>query len=242
MSDDTYRTSLSDLNLFLQEPALWFFKNYLHHRHPGSPKFSLGRAVETGVNYHLLMDWSIEQCIAYAMQEFHVLTDGVADEEHMNTVALVPGMVTHACAAMDTYGKPDEVQKRIERIHGPTGIKIVGYIDYLYPRAVVDLKTKSKMATTLPARDLRQITWYADVTERPPEVVAVTKSASKVFQITEAELVRARKEIDWACNAMVRIKRNEDRWQDVARLYPPREYDNYMWTDKARQAAKDIYG
>lgn len=235
-------SSMSDVSLFLDEPALWFLRNFLRHRDPGGAKAWRGRAVETGVNYHLMMDWPVERCIAWASDEYWFFAEGEISEETTAEHGRIGAMVTNACDLFGNYGKPQVLQKRLEAIDAASGVRIVGYADMVYEDCVRDLKTKERMPSKHRAADLRQLTWYSDVLSRPAKLVYVTERQAREVPVTEPEMATARLEIGWALHAIARVKRDAERWREIALDYPPRDYTGWRWSDKTREMAREIYG
>lgn len=242
MSDKPIYSSMSDIALFLDEPALWFFKNFLRHRDPGTPKMWRGRAVEAAVNYHLLADWPLGKCLQWASEEYWQFAEGEITDEIQKFHDQAVKMTPIAIEAMGNYGKPLALQQRIERRH-PTGVHVVGYADMVYEDAVRDLKTKDRMPSRPKPADLRQLTWYSDALGRPAEFVHVTVREHRIMTLDEAAMAIARSEIDWALQTILKVRAEEEHWREIAReYYPPRDFAGYRWTDATRQLAREVYG
>ena len=165
--------SASQINAFIDQPALWVMEKLFKMRGPTTPMMVRGSSVEAGLE-HLLRnpDAPFEEGLRlthkYFDKEMALNTHHKRQTERDN---LEP-MLRLALEQMRPLGIPDEQfdiapsgdkQKKIEIYLDGIEVPIIGYLDFVYSDRglCVDLKTTGAMKSTLDANYSRQGAIYA---------------------------------------------------------------------------------
>lgn len=162
--------SPSSINAWLNCPSLWILEKLLKHRSAMGAAGHRGTATEVGVSAGLF-DHKLtpEECTAKATPVYDKLTALSGDPKRDSERGVIPGMVKQGLALRE-HGVPfmpndtprygAEAQHKIEiRLEG-VSVPIIGFLDWLYPDEVLDLKTTLRVPSAMSETHLRQATVY----------------------------------------------------------------------------------
>lgn len=258
MDRDIRTIGLSDVNLFLEEPAAFFLKRFLRHRGESGPKAHLGTAVEFGLASYLLAGGeeilpfmqSNESATlvppwedgayarAQAERRFRELTLGEITEEIEGLHGQIGPMLQQAIPHLKSK-QLLTFQSRTETVL--CGVRVVGYTDFTFPGEVVDLKTTQRVPSEPHDNHLRQVAFYSHVKGLSPRLLYVSEKKSAWYEVTQEQQEEAMYQTRLALNAMSRIVNSQRPWEEIAELYPPRKMSSYRYDDEARRLIRTVW-
>lgn len=156
--------SASQINLWLNAPSLWVMEKLMGKRGGMGCAAHRGTAAEAGISAGLFdPSLSHEDCVAVAMPVYDRLTALSGDPKRDAERAVIPGMIQQGLALRE-HGLPirpnEGDQHKIEvRLEG-VSVPIIGYLDWLYPEEVLDLKTTNRVPSAMSETHLRQASLY----------------------------------------------------------------------------------
>ena len=231
--------SASSLALYRNEPALWCLK-YLHRvKDEAGPAAKRGTAVEAGVDA-LAYGFDEAQAIQTALDNFAVNTAGEASDEIEKERAAIPHMMRQAFALLKPLGTPEARQVKIEFWLDRIEVPLIGYVDYVYDGALVDLKTTHALPSKPRPDHVAQVALYACArNEKPALLYATTKKA--VIYRDEIDLNEGIRVIQRSARALrAMLSRCEDKHQASAMFAP--DFERFYWNDQTKAAAMEVYG
>jgi hypothetical protein len=252
--------SASQINRFLSEPSLWVLDRLFGIRSEGGPNMWRGTAVEAGCDLALFAGADDDAAINVALQAFDREAQGLVDEQTDKARGEIPIYLKNLLPSMRELGMPLVKQARISINIDGIDAEIMGYVDYIYSLRLLDLKTTSRM----PSVDgdgrikdkwdhIRQMAIYERAKSLPPTLVYVTPGKPDkgkdhkppmFYTPSRDELDTAMRQIEAGCRAMQRIIRASNNGRDpreIAELFPPRDFDGYMWDKTTRTIATEIW-
>lgn len=245
--------SASQVNTFLDEPALWLLKEFRGYRSEAGPGAWRGSAIEQAMDVLVYnREAPDEELMARVMDRFEDDAQGDlsddTDREREKIKAYMDNLVPWA-RKLD-WPKPDATQ--IKKEHWIDGVDdpLLMYLDYSWPDVVRDLKTTGRA----PSFDkdtgyiknpshVRQMAIYSKATGKPVELIYVTPTKDRepiIYRLSEEEIEIGMSEVRAALMAMQRLRRSGD-FTRIAELFPPRDVTSFRWDDAARQQAKTIW-
>lgn len=235
----TLRISPSQINLFLNEPAIWVLNKF--HKVYGDMGASakLGIAVEKGLQAILQQGLNFEDALSWANNVFTEDTIGLPQDEIDKERVYIEPMLKQAVEVFLQFGEPKgyqvEIKGEIE------GVGVLGKADFEYD-FFVDLKTTKRMPScveNLAAEHLRQLAIYRRLTGREQKLAYVTDKKNAVYTPTDSQYLTAEKEIK---HAVIAMKTAWDLGHEKAQqIYPPRNYGSFYWDPKTLTAAQEIW-
>ncbi len=257
-SSTDFHTSPSDLNLFLEEPALWFVKQFLGYRTISGASAHRGTAIEFGLASHLLgalakpVDEAHNVPIGedapsepkqralyrYRQLTFGEITDDIEDE--FKNVGLMFDQAVLSFKNRATEGEKPLIQwgKRINTTI--EGLAVQGILDFVYPDCLVDLKTTKAIPSKPRAGHVRQVAIYSHATGLPALLCYVSAKKSLWHQINEEQSAKALSQVKAACRAIRRIRSQRD-WREAAEFYPPRDLESFYYDQISTHIVSDIW-
>lgn len=264
-------TSMSDLSLFLDEPAAWFIKHIFGYRTPSGPKAHLGLAVEFGLTAYLTNprqnsdktansgEGDKSSCAHAVNHDTLPRTEGIPpvalESARRKFAELVQGELSDEITAAEAQIEP-MLARAISEFNGfgslvcaqkrvdylLCDLRTVGYIDYVFREPrLVDLKTTQRLPSSPKPQHVRQVAFYSEVENIPASLVYVTPKKSARFDITDEERKRAMKHIMAVARAISAIRKGASDVVEWAYLYPPRDMDSFYYDDVSRYLLKELY-
>lgn len=236
--------SPSSINLFVEDRAWWTSKYLLGVREEMGPRVWCGHAVEAGLNFWLhereMLDAEME-ALTRAHARFEQEAQGEISDEIDAVRDEIEPMLKQAILHAQHWPRPDAMQSKVE--FQPEGIEvpIIGFIDYLWPDFLVDLKTTRRMPSEVSSAHGRQVSLYAFVKQRPGKLLYVTPKKGQVIELLHEDVERNMKYLT-RCAHSIRAFLSMARTPEgaVAQCMPNFDH-NYLWKSEAALSAAKQY-
>jgi hypothetical protein len=239
--------SASQINLWMAAPSLWVMEKLLKKRGGVGCAAHRGTAAEAGISAGLFdVAMTPEDCLSVALPIYDRLTALSGDPKRDSERAVIPGMIAQGLSLRE-HGLPmrpnEGDQHRVEiRLEG-VSIPIVGFLDWMYPTEVLDLKTTLRVPSEMGAPHLRQASIYktAHMDKRARFFYASDKKSIK-HTLTREQYDQAVKEITLTAQRMERFLGLSKDARELAALVPHDSSSFYFNDPAVKAAAVEIYG
>jgi len=235
--------SVSAINLFAAEPALFVAERLMKRRAPVGAAAHRGTAAEAGIVMGLLDPAAkIEDCQEHALKEFDRLTALSADPRRAKEREAIPGIVLMGINELRQYGVPTHIQRRIDTMLPGVPVPWVGYLDLHWEASGVtlDIKTTLKLPSDASVTHSRQVSLYTHATNHEGRVAYFTPQKRGVYRVEE----RARHIADLV-NIAQRLERFlalSDDPEFLASIVCP-NVDSFYYSDPTTRAmCKEVFG
>jgi len=250
--------SASQINRFLDEPALWVMDQFFDIKSNAGPGAWRGSAVEAACDAVLFAKADDDAALKAANERFEIDAQGdMADDVNKERVAL-PVYLHNLLPTIRGLGMPLTKQSKIVLQLNTLDLDIVGYVDYRFPDYLLDLKTTGRMPSLDPVSGrikdkwdhLRQVAIYERAEGVSPKLCYGTPGKPEkgqshkpplIYAPSRDELDAALRQVEAAGRAMQRLLRSEQPKEKIAELYPPRDMQSYVWDDRLRSEASIIW-
>jgi len=249
--------SASQINRFLDEPALWVMDQFFDIKSNAGPGAWRGSAVEAACDLVLFSQADDAAALKAAADRFEQDAHGDLSEEVEKERAALPVYLKNLLPSVRQLGMPLTRQSKIVLKLPTLDVDIVGYVDYRFPDRLVDLKTTGRM----PSLDeqgrikdkgdhLRQVAIYERAEGVMPVLCYATPGKPEkgqdrkpplLYAPTREELDASMRMVEAAGRAMQRLLRSNQEPARIAELYPPRDLSSYLWNDSLRKEAATIW-
>lgn len=254
---EDFHSSPSDIGLFLEEPALWFIKQFLGYRTEVGPSAHRGTAVEFGLAAHLVgenflvadeegQSYNVPEnknlsAKQYAMMRYRQLTQGEITDEIEDEAKNVPLMLDQSIEAFKGITGLIQRQRRMDV--SVEGIPLQGYLDFVYADKLIDLKSTKSIPSKPRPGHVRQMAIYTAATGLPARLCYASAKKFLWHDVTPAMHEAALREVHSACRAMRRIRTYIDNsdWRTVSIMFPPRDLESFYYDPIARHIAADLW-
>lgn len=232
--------SASQLNLWIAAPSLWVMEKLLKKRGGMGCAAHRGTAAEAGISAGLFdPSLSHEDCVAVAMPVYDRLTALSGDPKRDAERAVIPGMIQQGLALRE-HGLPirpnEGDQHKIEvRLEG-VSVPIIGYLDWLYPEEVLDLKTTNKIPSEMSESHIRQAAIYkcAHYDKRIRFAYTSSKKMEK-HTLKKDQYEKAIKQIQGSAKRLEKFLSLSRDPLELAEIVP-HGTDNFYWSDATTKA------
>lgn len=251
---EDWHSSPSDIELFLNESALWFVKHYLGYRTEVGPAAHRGTAVEFGLAAHLVGDGFLTEddegktydspenhnltAKQYAMLRYRQLTFGEITDEIEAEARNIPLMLDQAITAFAGTKGLLQRQRRIDTVI--EGVPLLGYLDFVYPHELIDLKSTKAIPSVPRPGHVRQMAIYSAASGLPARLCYCSAKKFVWHAITPEASEAALRQVRAACRAIRRIRENPS-WRDAAEMHPPRDLGSFFYDAVSRHIAAEIW-
>lgn len=259
MSNQRPHISPSQITRFLNEPALWIVEKLYNVRGDAGPKAWRGAACEAAADRVLFDDGVTDaEALASATERFDAECQGEVRDDIDKSRAELPLYLNNLLPALrkikSERGPPIERQARIELELPDINAIVIGYADWVWADGGLDLKTVARMPSFDEASGrikdkpdhVRQMAIYAKAKGRPFSLLYGTPGKQKEpkwYPVGDDEAAKAMRQVMAAARAMDRVlTRPIAEREHVAAMYPPRDLDNFLWDEKTRAKAREIWG
>lgn len=239
MDDGFFRTSPSQVNKFLAEPAIWVLNRFHKTYSEMGARAWVGTAVTKALEAMTVHGWPLGAAQEWAFKVFDIEATRAIDENAPEERARIPALLAQAEALVIPFGK----FKSFQPVFDGTieGVPVSGRIDFEFETFDLKLKTTKALQKqeNMSAEHLRKLAVYEALRQKPQAVCYVTEKKGAIYYPTREQLDGAMREVR---GAIVAMKTAFDLGQDMAeKLYPPREYGSYLWDDKTLKKAHEIW-
>ena len=231
--------SYSSISLFRNAPSVWCIKYLYGIRDEMAPAALRGRAIEAGLDLALMKSAPFEDCLDVALQNFTVNLEGVVTPGSETETLLIAPMLRNAIEVMQEHGPPSARQVLIEGWIEGVPIPIVGYADYLWPEAVVDLKTTKRMPSEpTPDHAMQVGGFYAHELKRTPFLLYTTPGKAKLVEIHDR--AGARQDFETTARALAHALQSFEDPAQMTKAYAP-DFTSFYWSEPTKAKAKEVY-
>ena len=235
--------SHSSLNTWLQDPAKFIAEKLFLIRDKGSASMHRGTAIEFGLSQSYNDDsWQIDNTVVE--QKFDQLCqDDLIDVDDYKRTKERDALKEYANQLNREFTYPNLVdyQKKIEIQFEDIPVPVIGYIDFIFEEAIVDLKTTARMPSNVTDANKRQMAIYnlAYPNLKANVCYASPKNYTK-FLITEDEIKLHQKQVKALAFGLMKFLSISDDKEELASIIHP-NYDMWTWSDYMKeQSSKTI--
>jgi hypothetical protein len=245
--------SPSSLNTWINAPSLWVLEKLLKFRGNMGAAGHRGTATEAGVSAGLFDHaLSEDECVAVAYPVFDKLTALSGDPKRETERAAIAGMVRQGLA-LRSHGVPIRAnaparfgsgeQHKVEiRLEG-VGVPIIGYLDWLYPEEVLDLKTTMRVPSGMSETHLRQATVYKHAhMDRRVRFFYVSDKKAEKHTLTREQFDLATRELTQAAQRLERFLGLSGDARELAAVVPHSSESFYFNDPTTRAKAVEVFG
>lgn len=232
--------SASSVSLFRACPSVWTCRYLFGVKDEGAPAMWRGTAVEAGVTQVIMGGRTEEDALQAALGNYELNAQGLADDKVDKARNLIGPMLRQALPLFKPRGKPAVVQLKVERTLDGVALPFIGYCDFVWDDAVVDLKTTERMPSEPKADHAAQVALYCHGTNRVSSLIYVTDKKSAEYTLDAeaqkaaiADLTRSAKSL---CHALSRF----DSPAEMARCYAP-DFTSFYWSEPTKAKALEIH-
>ena len=234
--------SHSNLELFRNDPGMWALR-YIHKiSDPPGAAAMRGLAAEHGCQI-MHNGGEFDDPTEEALKEFNKRTalgvDGAAREKEAGHI---PGMIEQYRLLWNgDLPKLDCYQRKIEIEIPGIPVPAIGYTDFELEDTIIDLKTTTRLPSTISPAHRRQGSIYQRASDnRKVDFIYVTPKKAARYTLEDSEQ-------DWleVCKTAERLKNFLELCQSkevLTKVVVP-NYDTFYWSNpQTRLAARDIFG
>jgi len=240
----TYRISPSQINTFLNEPAIWVLNKFFGIYGDMGAAAKRGNAIELALTSILMNNMDFDTALKRSLEVFDQEMKQIEDDKTPEERDLIEPMLKQAIDLFLNIDPPKQTQIRME----PTilDLPILAIADFDMGEYMVDLKTTKRCPSSsesISAEHIRQIAIYKMASGKKQKLAYVTDKKSALYEITEDQQIAAEKEIKAAAKAMRAAFDIEEKQgkETLSILYPPRDTNGFWWDKKTLNAAQSIW-
>lgn len=231
--------SASSLGLYRTEPAMWVMRYLYGVKDEVGASAWRGKAVEAAVDMILYKNCPDEDAVPVALRLFDLEAQGEISEKIDKERAAIPDMIAQASLLMRPMGMPTMRQEKIEYWLDGIEIPIIGYVDYLWPELIVDLKTTFRLPSAPSEDHAIQVTVYSEALKRPSKLVYVTPKKGAEYDVSgDSAALWSLRRSAFAVRSM--LNRCESK-NEAAAMFSP-DFGDFRWNDTNKQSAYEIFG
>lgn len=240
----TFRISPSQINVFLNEPAIWVMNKFFGVYGDFGASAKRGNCVELGLTKVLMSGVSFEEALGQVLHIYDTDMEDIYDEKTEAERENIKPMLEQAIELFLNIDPPQRTQVRLEP--EVFDLPMLGIADFDMGDYMVDLKSTTRCPScveNISAEHIRQTTVYYMGSGKAQKLAYVTPKKHAIYEITKEQMEVAEKEIRAAAKAMraaYDIEENQGR-ETLTVLYPPRDTKGFWWDNKTLNAAQDIW-
>lgn len=239
--------SASQLNLWLSAPSLWVMEKLLGKRGGVGCSAHRGTAAEAGISAGLFNpNMTHEECVAVALPVYDRLTALSGDPKRESERNVIPGMVQqglslreHGLPIRPNEGDQHKIEIRLEGVSVP----VIGFLDWLYPDEVLDLKTTLRVPSAMSEAHLRQASLYK--TAHMDKRVRFFYASDKKFEkhtLTREQYDASMRQLTMTAQRMERFLGLSKDAQELAAIVPHDSSSFYFADAQTKANAIEVYG
>lgn len=228
-------------------PSLWVMEKLLGKRGQMGCSAHRGTASEAGISAGLFdHDLTEEECVNIALPIFDRLSALSGDPKREAERANIPGIVRQGLALRER-GVPippeGDDQHRIEiRLDG-VSVPIIGYLDWMYPDEILDLKTTMRVPSAMSDPHQRQASIYKTAyMDKRVRFFYASDKKNDTHTLTREQYDASIAQITATAQRLERFLGVSDDARELAAIVP-HSSDSFYFSDAATKAnAIEIYG
>lgn len=223
--------SASSLALYRNQPSLFVLQYLYGVKGEAGPAAWRGSAVEAGVD--LALYWSDEGAaptLAKALERFELDALGDMGDEVVKERQNIEPILAQAVEIMKPHGMPTARQYKIEHWLDGIEVPVIGYVDYLYPGKLIDLKTTLRMPSEPRPDHAVQVSLYHKATGREPLLAYVTPKKACVMPLTDEQITTAMWTVNQSAKAVRALLSAVESKEQAASLFVP-DFSSFYWNE-----------
>jgi ribosomal 50S subunit-associated protein YjgA (DUF615 family) len=242
--------SASSMNTYAACGAMWCLRYLpgLEYKDQVGPGAWRGSAVEAGLDwwiYNRKDDTVREDAITKAHARFEQDAQGEIrddiDKARDDLTGFLDRAIELAASQYPEGSLPDARQLKFEyRIEG-IEVPIIGYMDYVWPGAIDDLKTTYRMPSEISSEHGRQIALYSTVKQRRGRLLYVTPKKSQVMELTPDQVEAHMRYLTRCAHSIRALLAMCPDAPTAASMFVPNLDHNYLWKSEAAKQAAQTY-
>jgi hypothetical protein len=245
--------SPSSINTWINAPSLWVLEKLLKFRGNMGAAAHRGTATEAGVSAGLF-DHALtpEECVNVALPVFDRLTSLSGDPKREAERAVIPGMIRQGLALRE-HGIPQrpnkpsgfgsQEQHKVEIALEGVGVPVIGYLDWLYPNEILDLKTTLRVPSAMSKTHLRQAAVYKTAhMDRRIRFFYVSDKKAEKHTLTREQYDQAMRELIGAARRLERFLALSADPHELAAIVPHSSESFYFNDPTTRAKALEVFG
>lgn len=239
--------SASSINLWLNAPSLFVLEKLLKFRGNMGCAAHRGTAAEAGVSAGLFdPDLQAEDCEEVAIGVYDRLTALSGDPKRDAERLVVPGMVRQGLA-LRSHGVPIRPnlgdQHKVEITLEGVPVPVIGYLDWLYPEEILDLKSTLRVPSSMSETHLRQASIYKTAhMDRRVRFFYVSDKRSEKHTLTREQYDQAMRELTCAAQRLGRFLALSSDPHELAAVVPHSSESFYFNEPMTKAKAAEVYG
>ena len=233
--------SPSSINSFIGDLPMWIMRYLYNVRDNAGVGALRGIATETTLQKKYengFFDYSLQE------SEFiRLVNENQLNQDDTKTLKEKDNLVKYG-SILDEHFNYDgliSVQEKVEIQPNDLPIPILGYIDFNFTKAIVDLKTTARMPSQPSEGHKRQMAFYSlAYPEKEIHLFYVTPREHKVFNISKQTLKNYQEQLlNIAFSIQNYLSQSSDRVILTNRTYP--NFDKWEWSESMKNEAKKIW-
>tara|TARA_R100001082_G_scaffold26726_1_gene13329 strand:+ start:517 stop:1254 length:738 start_codon:yes stop_codon:yes gene_type:complete len=242
LSDLVKHISYSSLNTARMDIAYWVARYGHKISDPNNAAMSRGHAVEHGLKY-LHNGGEFDDPVEEALKDFNKRTAlGVDGESREREAGNIPGYFENYADLWDgDLPEIESYQKKITLEIPGVDVPLIGYTDFEFEDAIVDIKTTTRMPSAITGMHRWQGAVYQKAAgNRRVEFIYLTPKKAARYVLEDSEK-------DWnaVCQSALRLQNFLAAFDDLdaltAAVIP--NYDSFYWSHpNTRQGGQELFG
>ncbi|XDD52521.1 PD-(D/E)XK nuclease family protein (plasmid) [Leptospira sp. WS92.C1] len=252
--------SASALNEYITDPAKWVLKYILKHKGSG-PALWRGSAIENAMKNVVLSnmagsEYTVEDAVISGNRVFEEMEkdflferEGEVSEKYTEKRDKEFSYIEPSIRAGYDYFKEIQTAVFQKKFEIDLGIEIpaIGYLDFLIPDKIIELKTAKSFPSELKDSVSRQVALQCKALSLPAEIIYLgkpTKNKShegfKKFEIPSSDIESLVDDYRMAARAIRRLLMNTNSVGEIIESVFP-NYDHYLWDEEDIAVAKQYW-
>jgi hypothetical protein len=245
--------SPSAINSWINAPSLFVLERLLGFKGQMGASAHRGTATEVGVSVGLFDHGAtLSQCVDAALPVYDKLTALSGDPKRDAERAVIPGMVKQGLALREhgvpmTPNEPGRFgtapQHKVSIMLEGVDVPVIGYLDWMYPEEILDLKSTLRVPSAMSETHLRQASVYktAHINKRVRFFYVSDKRAEK-HTLTREQYDVAMRELTFSAQRLGRFLALSDDARELANLVPHSSESLYFNDPATKAKAVEVYG
>lgn len=238
--------SASSINTWINAPSLWLLEKCMGHKSSVGCAAFRGTSAEAGISAALFdHELPLADAIDVALPMYDRLSGFSTDPKRADERLAIPGMIVEGLAlrASGIPIAPNGDQHRIEINVEGLPVPIIGYLDWLYPTEIIDLKTTHRVPSSMAENHLRQASIYkTSHMDRRVRFFYASAKKSVMHTLTREEYSLAMAQVERAAIRLGRFLALSDDIAELAAIIPHNPDTFYFNAAATKAKALEVYG
>jgi hypothetical protein len=238
--------SASSINNWINVPSLWLLEKGMGFKSGVGCAAYRGTAAEAGISAALFNhELPLADAVDVALPIYDRLSAFSTDPKRADERLAIPGMIVEGMT-LRGHGvplPPNGDQHRIEiRVEG-LPVPIIGYLDWLYPNEIIDLKTTHRVPSAMADNHLRQASIYQAAHEdKDVRFFYASSKKSCIHTLTREDYELAMAQVEGAARRLARFLALSGDMAELAAIIPHNSDGFYFNAPATKAKAVEVYG